>query len=419
MAAAFVALSSCASSAQRVILGDERFDEYLPILEGQRVALLSNQTGIVGDKVLSGGIDERWDGKGDRSLIPFGEPVTGPHLLDVLLEKKVDVTAIFSPEHGFRGKADAGAKVESSVDEATGVPILSLYGGGGHSPSEEAMNQFDILVVDIQDVGLRFYTYYVTMYHMIRACALHGKKVVILDRPNPNGMYVDGPILDMTYRSGVGYLPIPVVHGMTLGELALMMNGEGWLADRWNDESAPDLRCDLTVIPCLNYTHQTRYSLILAPSPNLKDMKAIYLYPSTCLFEGSVVSLGRGTDSPFEIFGHPDMKGYDFSFTPESVPGAQNPPLLGQKCFGRDLRGMSDDEIIARGFDLTYLVEACRNLNMDDAFFRTRFFNLLTGQTYVRKMIDSGASALEIRSEWAADVEAFKIQRKPYLLYEE
>ena len=419
MAAAFVALSSCASSAPRVILGDDRPDQYLPLLKGQRVALLSNQTGIVGDKVISGGIDERWKGRGDRSLVPFGEPVTGPHILDALLEQGVDVTAIFSPEHGFRGRADAGAKVESSVDEATGVPILSLYGGGGHSPSEEAMNQFDILVVDIQDVGLRFYTYYVTMYHMIRACALHGKKVVVLDRPNPNGMYVDGPILDMNYRSGVGYLPIPVVHGMTLGELALMMNGEGWLADRWNDENAPDLRCDLTVIPCLNYTHQTRYSLILAPSPNLKDMKAIYLYPSTCLFEGSVVSLGRGTDSPFEIFGHPDMKGYDFSFTPESVPGAQNPPLLGQKCFGRDLRGMSDDEIISRGFDLTYIVEACRNLKMGDSFFRTRFFNLLTGRNYVRKMIDIGASVEEIRSRWEDDVEAFKIQRKPYLLYEE
>ena len=348
-------VSSCASSAPRVILGDDRPDEYLPLLKGQRVALLSNQTGIVGDKVISGGIDKRWKGRGDRSLVPFGEPVTGPHILDALLEQGVDVTAIFSPEHGFRGKADAGAKVESSVDEATGVPILSLYGGGGHSPSEEAMNQFDILVVDIQDVGLRFYTYYVTMYHMIRACALHGKKVVVLDRPNPNGMYVDGPILDMNYRSGVGYLPIPVVHGMTLGELALMMNGEGWLADRWNDENAPDLK----------------------------------------------------------------MKGYDFSFTPESVPGAQNPPLLGQKCFGRDLRGMSDDEIISRGFDLTYIVEACRNLKMGDSFFRTRFFNLLTGRNYVRKMIDIGASVEEIRSRWEDDVEAFKIQRKPYLLYEE
>ncbi|WP_290540674.1 DUF1343 domain-containing protein [Alistipes sp.] len=367
---------------EQVIVGAEQTSEYFHILKNKRIAIFSNHTGMVGER----------------------------HLLDVLLDHQMDVRAIFSPEHGFRGTADAGEHVASSADPRTGIPILSLYDGKDKRPSEESMRKFDILVVDIQDVGLRFYTYYITMCRLMDACAEYNRKVLILDRPNPNGHYVDGPILDMKYKSGVGWLPIPVVHGMTLGELALMVNGEHWL---------PQSRvCDVTVIPCRNYTHQTHYRLPVAPSPNLPDMKSIYLYPSTCLFEATPVSLGRGTDKPFQVYGHPNMKGYDFEFTPRSVPGAKNPPQLNKTCYGRDLSSLSDEEIWSKGLDLSYIIDAYRNLNIDDHFFRG-FFELLIGTDYVRKMIREGKSADEIKARWADDVARFKEQRRPYLLYAE
>ena len=363
-----------------VILGAEQTKAYLPILKNKRVALFSNHTGMVGNK----------------------------HTLDILIENNVNVVAIFSPEHGFRGTADAGEHVSSSVDEKTGVPILSLYDGNLGRPSEENIRKFDMLVVDIQDVGLRFYTYYASMVRLMDACAEFNRKMLILDRPNPNGFYVDGPVLDMKYKSGVGWLPIPVVHGMTLGELALMTNGERWL---------PASRvCDLTVIPCKNYTHQTRYILPVPPSPNLPDMKSIYLYPSTCYFEATPVSLGRGTDKPFQVYGHPNMKGYDFTFTPRSISGAKNPPQLDRLCYGVDLSGKSDEEIWEKGIDLSYLIDAYRNLNLDDHFFRP-FFELLIGNENIRKMIKSGKSADEIKASWQEDVARFREERKPYLLY--
>lgn len=372
----------CQAQKERVILGDEQTAEYFPILKDKRIAIFSNHTGMVGNK----------------------------HLLDILIENKFNVTAIFSPEHGFRGDADAGEHVSSSVDSKTGVPILSLYEGKDRKPSSTSMKKFDILVVDIQDVGLRFYTYYVTMCRLMDVCAEHNKKVLILDRPNPNGHYVDGPILDMKYKSGVGWLPIPIVHGMTLGELALMVNGEHWL---------PASRtCDLTVIKCKNYTHQTKYELPIPPSPNLPNMKSIYLYPSTCFFEATPVSLGRGTSLPFQVYGHPNMTGYDYSFTPKSIPGAKNPPQLNKLCHGVNLSQMNDEEIWKRGVDLTYVIDAYRNLNMDDHFFRP-FFELLVGVDYVRKMIKQGKSTEEIKIMWKEDVEKFKVQRRPYLLYEE
>ena len=364
-----------------VILGAEQTKAYLPILKNKRVALFSNHTGMVGNK----------------------------HTLDILIENNVNVVAIFSPEHGFRGTADAGEHVSSSVDEKTGVPILSLYDGNLGRTSEENIRKFDMLVVDIQDVGLRFYTYYASMVRLMDACAEFNRKMLILDRPNPNGFYVDGPVLDMKYKSGVGWLPIPVVHGMTLGELALMTNGERWL---------PASRvCDVTVIPCKNYTHQTRYVLPVPPSPNLPDMKSIYLYPSTCYFEATPVSLGRGTDKPFQVYGHPNMKGYDFTFTPRSISGAKNPPQLDRLCYGVDLSGKSDEEIWEKGIDLSYLIDAYRNLNLDDHFFRP-FFELLIGNENIRKMIKSGKSADEIKASWQEDVQKFREQRKPYLLYE-
>ena len=365
-----------------IIVGAACTSEYVPLLKGKKVALLSNHTGVVGDK----------------------------HVLDIMLEKGVDVTTIFSPEHGFRGNADAGEHVKSSIDEKTGIPIASLYDGNSKKPAKKVMDGFDVLVVDIQDVGLRFYTYYVTMINLMNAAIEYDKEVVVFDRPNPNGMYVDGPILDMKYKSGVGALPIPVVHGLTMGEIANMANGEGWLEN--------GKKVKLTVIKCKNYTHQSRYVLPVAPSPNLPNMHSIYLYPSTCYFEATPVSLGRGTDKPFQVYGHPNMKGYDFSFTPRSIPGAKNPPQLDRECYGRDLTQIPDDEIIAKGINLEYVIDAYRNLNLDDHFFRS-FFELLIGNGKVRKMIKEGKSADEIKATWSEDVARFKEQRRPYLLYAE
>ncbi len=366
----------------KVITGDMRPDLYLPLLKNKTVGVYSNATGMAGDK----------------------------HVIDFLLDKGVEVKAIFAPEHGFRIKADAGEHFGNEVDEKTGIAIISLYGSANKKPLTELVRPYDVMVVDIQDVGLRFYTYYVTMKKIMNACASEGKLVVVMDRPNPNGYYVDGPILDMKHKSGVGALPIPIVHGMTLGELALMINGEKWL-----DEGRT---CNLEVIPCKNYTHQTRYVLPVAPSPNLPNMKSIYLYPSTCFFEGTVVSLGRGTDAPFQMYGHPAMKGYKFSFTPQSRPGAKKPPCLGQKCYGVDLRHLSDKKIQKEGINLEYLIDAYHGTNLGDQFF-TRFFELLIGVDYVRPMIEAGKSAKDIKACWKNDVEQFKLQRKPYLLYKE
>ncbi len=379
-------LLSCASlfaqNEAPIKMGAERTTVYFPLLEGKRVAVMTNQTGMVGEE----------------------------HLVDMLARHGVKVVGIFSPEHGFRGTADAGEHVANSVDSKTGIPIWSLYDSGSGKPSADKMGQIDVLLFDLQDVGLRFYTYYASMARLMDACAEHGKKMIVLDRPNPNGFYVDGPILDMKHKSGVGWLPIPVVHGMTLGELALMINGEKWLpAGRL---------CDVTVVPCENYTHQTRYVLPIAPSPNLPTIHSIYLYPSTCLFEGTVMSLGRGTSFPFEVYGHPGYKGADFSFTPRSVAGAKNPPLLNKKCYGVDLRGVPDEVVWEREFDLSYVIDGYRNLNMGEKFFSS-FFEKLVGVDYIRRDIIAGKTADEIRKKWAPDVEAFKHQRKPYLLYAE
>ena len=374
------AVGFAASSAIKV--GAECVDEYVPLLAGKRVALLSNHTGLVGKE----------------------------HTLDVMLRHGIKVTTIFSPEHGFRGNADAGEHVSSSVDSKTGIPIASLYDGKSRMPKKEVIDKFDILVVDIQDVGLRFYTYYCTMIDLMNAAARYDKDFMVLDRPNPNGMYVDGPILDMKYESGVGRLPIPVVHGLTMGEIANMANGEGWLKE--------GRRVNLTVIRCKGYTHQSRYTLPVAPSPNLPNMLSIYLYPSTCYFEATPVSLGRGTDKPFQVYGHPNMKGYSYSFTPRSRPGAKNPPQLNRLCHGVDLSSLDPEQVIARGINLEYVIDAYRNLNMDDYFFRP-FFEKLIGNGNIRKMIEAGKSAEEIKASWADDVAKFKQQRRKYLLYQE
>ncbi len=379
------AASTIQAQSPEVVMGAARTDTYVPLLKGKRIALLSNMTGMVGNK----------------------------HTLDIMIENGLDVTTIFSPEHGFRGTADAGEKVSSSVDSKTGIPIASLYDGKSKRPSKETMSKFDVIVVDIQDVGLRFYTYYITMVRLMEAAAQYDKEFVVMDRPNPNGMYIDGPMLNMKHRSGVGRLPIPVVHGLTMGEIALMANGEGWLDDSLKVKH-------LTVVKCLNYTHQTRYRLPIAPSPNLPNMTSIYLYPSTCLFEGTSASLGRGTDKPFQVYGHPAMKGkgYKFSFTPKSVPGAKNPPQLGNKCYGRDLSKLSDEEIIAKGMNLEYVIDAYRGCGLGDKFF-TSFFELLTGDDSVRQMIEAGKSNEEIKATWAPGLKKFEQLRRRYLIYAE
>ena len=392
-ASCIIALMVCLSmhgawphrSSRPIRLGDERTELYLPLLKGKRVAVFSNQTGV----------NSR-----------------GEHILDVLLASGVEVTTLIGPEHGFRGTADAGAHVSSATDEKTGLPIVSLYDGGKDGPTDVDMARFDVLIVDIQDVGLRYYTYYVTMLQLMKRSAQTGRGVIILDRPNPNGHFVDGPILDMSLKSGVGALPIPIVHGMTLGELARMAQGEGWC----------EAVCDLTVIPCANYTHHTFCELPIAPSPNLPDMRSIYLYPSTCLFEGTVLSLGRGTDHPFQVYGHPDMRGCTFTFTPRSRPGATHPPLKDQLCRGVDLSGLSIKKLQkVKKIEMRYVVDAYQKMACGEAFFGSegRFFDLLTGRREIRQMILQGATAKEIQRSWKEDAARFRKQRKPYLLYGE
>ena len=375
-------LASLSAPAQdRIETGAEQTGRYLPLLEGRRVGIMTNHTGTVGRT----------------------------HLVDTLRSLGVDIRVVFAPEHGFRGQADAGESVASYRDRKTGINVVSVY-GSTKRPPDSIMQRLDVLLFDIQDVGLRYYTYLSSMHYLMEACAANGKQLIVLDRPNPNGFYVDGPVLEAKHRSFVGMHPIPVVHGMTLGELARMIDGEGWLRD--------GLRCKLTVIPCRGYTHRSRYRLATAPPPNLPNMRAVYLYPSLCFFEGTPVSLGRGTDFPFQAYGHPELQG-DFSFTPRSNAGAKNPPLKDKLCHGVDLRtSPSDERIWEREVDLGYVIDCYRQLNLGEKFF-TPMFDRLTGTDYVRQMILQGAGADRIKASWADDVERFKQTRKPYLLYEE
>lgn len=367
------------STPAKVEVGASDTTAYLPLLEGRRVAVLANHTACVGEE----------------------------HLVDMLHRRGVRLTAIFAPEHGFRGGADAGERVKSSVDPKTGVPIRSLYDGRTLRPSDEAMQSFDVLLVDMQDVGVRFYTYHIAMLRMMEAGADFQKEVIVLDRPNPHGNKVDGPILDTArYKSGVGILPVPVLHGLTMGEIARMAVGEGWCKP-----------CRLQVIRCRNYTHSTPYELPIAPSPNLPTAQAIALYPSLCLFEGTPVSVGRGTEHPFVCFGHPDLtteEGYDFAFTPRPSYGAKEPLLNGTLCHGLDLRTTTPPDHLS----LKWLVAAYRAIGGGNAFFKP-IFEKLIGVSYVREMILRGASAEAIEAMWQEEVERYKVLRRHYLLYDE
>lgn len=367
--------------AQRIMTGAEQTERYTDKIRGKKIAILANQTSTIGNR----------------------------HIVDSLYALNMDITGIFAPEHGFRGDEGAGEVIKNNTDARTGIKIVSMYGGKNEELINSTVRNSDIVIVDIQDVGTRFYTYYITMLKLMNKCATYGKTMMILDRPNPTGHYVDGPILNMKYKSGVGALPIPIVHGMTLGELAGMINGEGWLKD--------GKKCQLEVITCKNYTHRSFYKLPVPPSPNLPDMTAIYLYPSICYFEGTPVSLGRGTDKPFKVYGHPAMTG-PYSFTPHSMKSAPNPPCKDKLCHGYDLSGIPAGKLREIKIDLSYVIEAYNNSKLGDKFF-TSFFELLVGVDYVRTMIKEGKSAEEISRMWQDDVARFKEQRRPYLLYEE
>ncbi len=376
--------------AQEVLVGMTDTASYYPLLRGRRVAVLTNHTAVA-------------------EMPGSGAPADGAgrvHLVDMLHDAGFDVRGIFAPEHGFRGTADAGEAVRGGVDAATGIPIFSLYDGRQLRPSDETMRAFDVLLVDMQDVGVRFYTYHITMLRMMDACAAFGRTVVVLDRPNPHGEKIDGPILEPKYRSGVGVLPIPVLHGLTMGEIARMAVGEGWAAP-----------CRLTVVPCRNYTHAAEYLLPVAPSPNLPTQRAVYLYPTLCLFEGTVLSVGRGTETPFEVYGHPDMADRGFRFTPRPTPGARQPLHEGRVCRGVNLHGVPLDTARRMGLTLEPLIAAYAELGPGEGFFKP-IFEKLIGTGYVREMIGAGASAEEIRARWQEDRAEYRRLRGKYLLYD-
>ena len=361
-------------------VGAEQTQEYLPLLKNKRIGVVANHTSMIKDV----------------------------HLVDSLLNLGVEVTKVFSPEHGFRGEADAGERVKSDVDEKTGLPLISLY-GKNKKPSVEQIKDLDLIVFDIQDVGARFYTYISTMHYVMEACAENNISFLVLDRPNPNGHYVDGPILENEFKSFIGMDNVPIVHGMTVGEYAQMVNGEFWLKD--------SVQCKLTVIKNKNYSHTTFYELPIKPSPNLPNMSSIYLYPSLCLFEGTVVSVGRGTDKPFQIIGYPTFTAGDFSFTPKSKNGAKNPKLLGEICKGYDLseyggRKMKDKASL----NLTWLIEFYNNSAEKENFFKP-FFYKLSGNKVLEEQIKKGMTEQEIRSTWETELAAFKIIRKKCLIY--
>ncbi|MFZ1299257.1 MAG: DUF1343 domain-containing protein [Saprospiraceae bacterium] len=381
-----IAFTELVYSKPKIILpGAYRMDSYLNLLDGKRVGLVVNQSSKLGQV----------------------------HLVDTLLAKKIQIVKIFAPEHGFRGDVEAGGAIENQFDLKTGLPIVSIYGKKS-KPSSEDLKDVDCLLFDIQDVGVRFFTYISTLHYVMEACAENGVPLIVLDRPNPNGFYVDGPVLDSCCKSFIGVDPIPIVYGMTIGELAKMIKGEAWI------KSGDKLQ--LKIIPCSNYSHKSYYELPINPSPNLKNQLAVLLYPSLCFFEGTSVSLGRGTDWPFLIYGHPlFFNKYPFSFTPLSRTEAINPPWKNQMCFGNDLRTVNLMDLRkSKKIQLKYLIDAFQKMpNKDSFFLKNLFFDKLAGTTSLRKNLIAGNTEAEIRKTWQPAIKKFMDKRKKYLLYED
>jgi uncharacterized protein YbbC (DUF1343 family) len=361
-------------------VGAERTGQYVPALKGKKVAVVANQASLVKNTLLT----------------------------DTLLSLGITITKIFAPEHGFKGNEDAGANVKNS--KTKGIPVVSLY-GDHYKPTAEDLKDVDVVVYDLQDVGVRFFTYVSTLHYVMEACAENGKELIVLDRPDPNGYYVDGPVLDLKYKSIVGVDPVPVVYGMTPAEYAKMLNGEKWLKD--------GIQCNLLCVPVENYSHRQLYELPVKPSPNLPSMAAVYLYPSLALFEGTVISVGRGTDTPFELFGAPNLQGATFGFTPESKPGATHPPYEGQKCMGYNLHDFGT--ILIKNYQKLYLFwlkGAYKDYPDKDKFFNP-YFTQLVGTDMLQKQISIGAADEDIRKSWEPALENFKKLRKRYLLYQD
>lgn len=368
-------------------------NEWISKLKGKKVALVGNQTSVVrtGDTIVS----KEWKSK---------DKLRYTHLVDTLLAHGIDIKRVFAPEHGFRGTADAGATIKDGIDAKTGIPIISLY-GKNKKPFKEQLEDVDIVLFDIQDVGARFYTYISTLHYVMEACAQYNKKIIVLDRPNPNGHYIDGPILEEEHQSFVGMHPVPVVHGMTIGEYAQMINGEKWLDN--------DLQANLEIIKCKNYTHDSSYSIPIKPSPNLPNDQSINLYPSLCFFEGADVSVGRGTEMQFQVYGSPSLVKYtDFEFTPTPNVGAKRPLFNGKKCYGVDLRNHEKLDHI----ELEFLVDAFAKAPYKSKFFNS-FFTKLAGTKTLQAQIEKGMSAQEIAATWEKGLEEYQKIRGKYLLY--
>jgi uncharacterized protein YbbC (DUF1343 family) len=376
-----------------VTVAANQLELYLPLLKNKRVGIVANQTSV---------IFKNSPGLGLNSELIKNDNI---HLVDSLIKRDVSVIKVFAPEHGYRGRADAGEYVKGGIDLKTGLPIVSLY-GENRKPDPKVLEDLDVVVFDIQDVGTRFYTFVSTLHYMMEGCAALNIPLIVLDRPNPNGHYVDGPVLDLNYKSFVGMHAVPITHGMTLGEFAKMINGEHWLED--------DLNCDLTVIPVANYNREDVYILPIPPSPNLPNQKAINLYPSLCLFEGTHVSVGRGTENQFQIFGSPFLgdENYSFQFIPKPNFGAKNPKHKAKICYGKDLKNVD----FLNDINLNWLIEAYENTTDKSSFFNS-FFTKLAGQTTLQQQIEKGWSALEIKRSWENDLEQFKALRSNYLLY--
>jgi uncharacterized protein YbbC (DUF1343 family) len=382
-----------------IITGAERMSVYIPMLKGRAVAVFANQTSMVG-KI---------------------------HLVDALIREGIRVKKIFAPEHGFRGVADAGEGMKNGIDSTTGIPVISLY-GNKLAPSADDMKDVDILIFDVQDVGVRFYTYISSLQKYMEAAMEDHKPLLILDRPNPNGFYVDGPVLDKKFSSFVGMQPVPVVYGMTIGEYAFMIAGEKWLSQKANEvysyyqtaQNSADTPFHFLVIKCKNYSHKSKYNLPVNPSPNLQNMRSVYLYPSICFFEGTAISLGRGTDKPFEQFGHPLFPKNLYSFTPKSTSGAKNPPLLDQTCYGFDLSNINAEKEINDHLQLKWLLKAYALFPDKEKFFlASNYFNKLAGTDVLMQQIKDGKTENEIRKSWQPALNDFNKIRKKYLMYDD